>query len=323
MEDLPLSQGNRVTIFTLRDLADVQRLAGDKTGFIQGFYKRKRGGFGRLCGARRSSNATRDAPIGSNIRSQSMNTNMGGETILLHEYSHHLMMQDLEVPYPQWLVEGFAEFMSTAQFEKGLAVGIGLPAGHRYYGLLNGQMLPLETLLSGHYDKITVEQHGVDLRPRLATHPLFDFRAVAQRPASRLSPVAGQRRRAAAGGARQLRRPQEAGARPRWLSAPLEPAISESLGYGIELRADPDHPSVSDRRLGGLPLLAEIKNGVDAKPPKPWRRRFARWNALCRGRAGRDHARRGRTRRQPFRCRRSGGRQRDESRPARHRRHRP
>jgi hypothetical protein len=105
MEDLPLSQGNRLTIFSLRDDADVQHLAGDKTGFIKCFYK------GRADGS----------------VSRSANTNMTADIILLHEYSHHLMMQDLRVPHPEWLVEGFAEFMSTAQFEKDGTVGIGLP----------------------------------------------------------------------------------------------------------------------------------------------------------------------------------------------------
>src|SRR3954453_17623099 len=147
MDDLPLSQGNRITIFSLRTAADVQRLYGDKSGFIAGFYKGKAEGSVAYVSRGEASNAEREAAIGSNIRGQSINTNMGGDPILLHEYSHHLMMQDLAVPYPEWLVEGFAEFMSTAQFEKDGTVGIGLPAGHRYYGLLNGQMLPLETLL--------------------------------------------------------------------------------------------------------------------------------------------------------------------------------
>ena len=39
MEDLPVSQGNRITIFTLPTAAEVQRLYGDKSGFIDGFYK--------------------------------------------------------------------------------------------------------------------------------------------------------------------------------------------------------------------------------------------------------------------------------------------
>jgi hypothetical protein len=44
MDDLPLSQGNRVTIFRLTDVKDVQCLAGDKSGFIQGFYKGRASG---------------------------------------------------------------------------------------------------------------------------------------------------------------------------------------------------------------------------------------------------------------------------------------
>src|SRR3954462_4741234 len=107
MDDLPLSQGNRITIFSLRTAADVQRLYGDKSGFIAGLYKGKAEGSVAYVSQGEASNAVREAAIGSNIRGQSINTNMGGDTILLHEYSHHLMMQDLAVPYPEWLVEGF------------------------------------------------------------------------------------------------------------------------------------------------------------------------------------------------------------------------
>ena len=158
MADLPLSQGNRVTIFMLESSAEVQRLAGDKSGFIQGFYKPSAAGSVAFVSPGEASNATREAPTGSIIKSNTPNTNMGGNTILLHEYAHHLMFQDLAVPYPQWLVEGFAEFMSTAQFERDGSVGLGLPAWHRYNGLVYGQQLPLETLLSEKYDKITGDE---------------------------------------------------------------------------------------------------------------------------------------------------------------------
>jgi hypothetical protein len=39
--------------------------------------------------------------------------------ILFHEYTHHLMFQYGRVLYPQWYVEGFAEYMSTARAEDG------------------------------------------------------------------------------------------------------------------------------------------------------------------------------------------------------------
>ena len=173
MDDLPLSQGNRVTVFRLHDAAEVQRLANDKSGFIQGFYKGRAAGSIAFVSPGEASNARPQIYTGSRMVHQQANTNLGESTLLLHEYSHHLMMQDLRVPYPEWLVEGFAEFMSTAQFEKDGTVGLGLPATHRYQGLLNGDSLPLETLLSGNYDKITVEQReSVYGRGWLLTHYL-------------------------------------------------------------------------------------------------------------------------------------------------------
>lgn len=173
MDDLPLSQGNRVTIFRLHDAAEVQRLANDNSGFIQGFYRGRAAGSLAFVAPGEASNARPQSYTGSRMIYQQPNTNLGENTILLHEYSHHLMMQDLRVPYPEWLVEGFAEFMSTAQFEKDGSVGLGLPATHRLYGLLNGNELPLETLLSGNYDKITNEQHeSIYGRGWLLTHYL-------------------------------------------------------------------------------------------------------------------------------------------------------
>src|SRR5205085_9505598 len=91
--------------------------------------------------------------------------------VFLHEYAHHLMMQELATPYPEWLIEGFAEFMASAKFEKDGTVGLGLPAAHRAYGLLEGPTLPLETLLSGRYDKITLgERESIYGRGWLLSH---------------------------------------------------------------------------------------------------------------------------------------------------------
>ena len=142
MADLPPSKGNRLTIFVLPSEKDVQRLANDKTGFIGGFYKG------------RASGSIAYVPK----RTGAEDPQSGTSLILLHEYAHHLMMQDLANPYPQWFVEGFAEFMSTAKFGRDGSVGLGLPAHHRFYGLISGNNLPLETLLSDKIGKITVAQ---------------------------------------------------------------------------------------------------------------------------------------------------------------------
>ena len=158
MDDLPPSQGNRVTIFMLGDPAAVSQLYGDKSGTTQGFYKGSASGSVAFV-ARTNPTKVRFSPnYASRLGGGEMQIDAGTDTILLHEYSHHLMMQAISTPYPEWLIEGFAEFMSTAKFNSDGSVGVGLPATHRYYWLVNGEQLPLETLLSGKYDKLTGDQ---------------------------------------------------------------------------------------------------------------------------------------------------------------------
>ena len=157
MDDLPPSQGDRLTIFSLSDPAEVARLAGDKSGMTAGFYKGRAAGSVAVA-SRTGSSAVHIAPkTGTRLGGGDLNLVAGTGTVLLHEYAHHLMTQDVSTPYPEWLIEGFAEFMSTARFEPD-GVGLGLPATHRYVGLIAGEALPLETLLSGRYENISAEQ---------------------------------------------------------------------------------------------------------------------------------------------------------------------
>lgn len=159
MDDLPLSQGNKVTIFVLRSPEEVQRLVHDQSGLVQGYYEGRVEGSVAFVPPLTISGKDRAAVTGSHFVDKSMPAmEMGGDVVLLHEYSHHLMMQDLNSPYPEWFVEGFAEFMSTARFEGDGSVGLGLPAGHRAAGLMNGGGLSLEKLLAGRYDKLTDEE---------------------------------------------------------------------------------------------------------------------------------------------------------------------
>ena len=259
MEDLPVSQGNRITIFTLPTAAEVQRLYGDKSGFIDGFYKGSAAGSVAYV-------ARGDRPPGSRrkiaqITFESLTAGTDGETILLHEYSHHLMMQDLAVPYPEWLVEGFAEFMATAQFEKDGTVGIGLPDAQRYYGLVNGKQLPLETLLSGKYDKITQEEHeSIYGRGWLLTHYLtFEPSRKGQLHNYLLALAKGveplQAARDNFGDLKQLER--DLG---RYM---LRTRMQYLKVSGSALNFAPIQ--ISEVSAGGaavMPLLAEIKNGI-------------------------------------------------------------
>lgn len=154
MQDYPVGDGNRLTVFVLKDVKAVRQLANDKSGFLSGFY------IGRATG-----------PLAFVARKQEDNSKP--ELIFFHEYAHHLMMQALDRPYPEWLVEGFAEFMSTATFERNGSVILGRAAQHRAYGLYEGQRLPLQQLLSGNYSNLTMDQReSIYGRGWLLTHYL-------------------------------------------------------------------------------------------------------------------------------------------------------
>jgi tetratricopeptide (TPR) repeat protein len=140
MEDVPVGDGNRLTIFVLKDLSAVQGAAGDDSGYLAGFYVPDAAG--SLAFVPQSTGATQVDP----------------EIVLLHEYAHHILLQDLDRPYPEWLVEGFAELLSTAWFKKDGTIQLGRAANHRYYGVYNWSGLSLQVMLSGNYGNLTSRQ---------------------------------------------------------------------------------------------------------------------------------------------------------------------
>ncbi len=68
--------------------------------------------------------------------------------ILFHEYTHHFMLQYQPVAYPPWYVEGFAELLSTASFERKGQITFGKAASHREGELRNSKWIPLEKLFA-------------------------------------------------------------------------------------------------------------------------------------------------------------------------------
>lgn len=130
-ETQKVSPSNRVTIYVVRNTSKVRKLAGDKSGFLAGFYQPRAGGSVAFT-ARVESN-------GADV-SQS-------EQVLLHEYAHHVMHSTNQWSTPRWLSEGFAEFFSTARFEKNGGVGLGLPANHRAAELALAKDVPIQALL--------------------------------------------------------------------------------------------------------------------------------------------------------------------------------
>lgn len=134
LPDEPTSPSNRLTVFVVRDAVQVRKLRADGNRFLQGFYQSRAGGsvafIPRVEGSGQSERVTQ------------------GEQVLLHEYAHHFMYSLFSGSAPLWFTEGFAEFYSTAKFEKDGSVGLGLPANHRAAELVYAKDVPLEMLLS-------------------------------------------------------------------------------------------------------------------------------------------------------------------------------
>ena len=84
-------------------------------------------------------------------------TGLDGQTILLHEYAHHFMLQHLPNAYPTWYVEGFAEYVSTAQISED-GVVLGNYAQARADWLVHGDWLSMEQMLTLRLSDMTNEQ---------------------------------------------------------------------------------------------------------------------------------------------------------------------
>jgi tetratricopeptide (TPR) repeat protein len=125
------SPSNRVTIYVVRSTNQVQKLAGDKSGFVRGFYRPRAGG---------------SVAFTARVEGEGKDISRS-EQILYHEYAHHVMHGASEWASPRWLSEGFAEFFSTARFEQDGGVGLGLPAQHRAAELMFAKNVSIEALL--------------------------------------------------------------------------------------------------------------------------------------------------------------------------------
>jgi tetratricopeptide (TPR) repeat protein len=156
MDDPVVGDGNRVTVFVMPTIKDVQKLAGDS--FLAGFYT------GRASGSL------------AYVAKSDDETDLSTGTILFHEYAHHLMMQQLDQPYPEWYVEGFAEFLSVPVFGRDGSVGLGVAPQHRGWGLFNEKPMPIEALVGETYgdtEKLSdAQRESIYGRGWLLTHYL-------------------------------------------------------------------------------------------------------------------------------------------------------
>ena len=152
---------NRLPIYLLAQTSEVAKLAtGSRNAALVGFYKTGRDG---------SFAVSHREDYG-----RSRGTSASQET-LFHEYAHHFMKRYRTGAFPAWIIEGFAEYYSTVDFDKNGRALIGKPAYGRGYGLVQLPQIPVETLLSTDPGSLkTVGQVDVYYgRAWLLTHMLF------------------------------------------------------------------------------------------------------------------------------------------------------
>jgi tetratricopeptide (TPR) repeat protein len=134
------SSAMKLTVYVLSDTAAVQRAYGGKDRDVAGFYSTTPSGVIAV------------VPRGQGDKAYD-------DVVLFHEYAHHLMLHYFPRAYPAWYVEGFAEYLGTAQFTDKVAK-IGLPAMHRGYELMVEDTIPIETLLSASVGDLNRDQVG-------------------------------------------------------------------------------------------------------------------------------------------------------------------
>jgi tetratricopeptide (TPR) repeat protein len=155
MDDPEVGDGNRLTVFVVPTEKEVHEIMGDKKAWQAGLYT------GRVTGSLayvpRRTDSLEDP-----------------DALFFHEYTHHLMMQDLDRPYPEWYVEGFAEFLSTAKFDPDGSVWFGAPLQSRAWTLLNEKPPSFQQLAAGIQPGMTdVDLDAFYGRSWLLTHYLL------------------------------------------------------------------------------------------------------------------------------------------------------
>lgn len=134
LSDPPLTDAGRVNIYVLASLGAVAKLAG--AGYVAGFYTSRADGSYVF--------VPNLGDIGSDY----------SKVIFFHEYTHHLQLQTADYPVPEWVAEGFADFMSTAEVNSDGSMTFGKQAPGREWNPMQQNMLPLKQLVGESYGKL-------------------------------------------------------------------------------------------------------------------------------------------------------------------------
>jgi tetratricopeptide (TPR) repeat protein len=142
MNDPQLTDSGRIRIYVFSDYANIETFLGISNA--RGVY------LPRVSGT--------VAFVPKIDRAKGEIFQLDSQTIFFHEYAHHLQLQSTSAAIPKWLVEGTAEFFSTARIEKDGSVRFGAAANHRAYDIFTGRDLPLRDMLGDLKQGMTSQQ---------------------------------------------------------------------------------------------------------------------------------------------------------------------
>lgn len=129
---------SRVTVYVLPGISDVQRMAGDDQHSVAGYYRQSAESAVAFMPERMG-----DGPLSA-------------QTIMFHEYAHHMLMSSSIEFYPRWLNEGMAEFFMTTRLNADGSATIGMPNTARSYSLAMPFAMRAKELLASDGAKLNV-----------------------------------------------------------------------------------------------------------------------------------------------------------------------
>lgn len=128
--------GKRLKIYWVNNAYKIQQLIKGGGGYVQGYYVAATP-YGPIAVTPGKKLASGRRHVGGNEQE-----GIDPEIVLFHEYGHHFMLQNFPVAYPQWFVEGFAEYYGYTKFEENGDIILGDYATvrrdeFRYLGLMD------------------------------------------------------------------------------------------------------------------------------------------------------------------------------------------
>ncbi|WP_165185593.1 tetratricopeptide repeat protein [Caulobacter soli] len=133
--EAPTEPEAKLKVYMVGSVGALRRVSPDMPGGIVGFYS-----------------ASPDETYALSIRG-------AGQSVLQHEYVHHLMLRHFPAVYPAWFIEGYAEYLMTADI-KSKSADVGKPDEGRQYDLTNNKWLPLTDVLGEQVWTIPAAKRG-------------------------------------------------------------------------------------------------------------------------------------------------------------------